>query len=41
MKKAKAAVGLTGLRGRVEDYGDMIRFVPYGQCTVLIINYAD
>jgi hypothetical protein len=41
MKKAKAAVGLTGLRGRVEDFGDMIRFVPYGHCTVLFIHYAD
>lgn len=38
MKKAKAAVGLTGARGRVYDYGDLIRFVPYGCCTVLIIN---
>jgi hypothetical protein len=41
MKKAKAAMGLTGLRGRVEDFGDMIRFVPYGCCTVLFIHYAD
>ena len=38
MKKAKAAVGLTGARGRVTDYGDMIDFRPYGCCTVLFIT---
>jgi hypothetical protein len=41
MKKAKAAVGITGLRGKTENYGDMMRFVPYGCCTVMIININD
>lgn len=38
MKKAKAAVGITGLRGKTESYGDMIDFRPYGCCTVLFIT---
>ena len=38
MKKAKAALGLTGLRGKVESYGDMIRFEPYGYATVMFIT---
>ncbi len=41
MKKAKAAVGITGLRGKTENYGDMLDFRPYGCCTVLFIHYAD
>ena len=41
MKKAKAAVGLTGARGRVESWGEVLSFKPYGCCTVLFINYAD
>ena len=39
MKRAKAAVGLTGVRGRVEDYGDSIAFRPYGLLQVVFINY--
>lgn len=38
MKKAKAAVGLTGVRGVVERFGDAISFKPYGSCTVLFIH---
>lgn len=37
MKKAKAAMGLTGVRGRVYRYGDMIEFLPYGLCQVMFI----
>ena len=29
MKRAKALVGLTGVRGSVERYGDVIEFRPY------------
>ena len=39
MRQAKAAVGLTGCRGRKEDYGDMIAFYPYGYNTVLFLNW--
>jgi hypothetical protein len=38
MRKAKAAVGLTGVRGRKESFGDTIAFYPYGSCTVLFVN---
>ena len=35
MRLAKAAVGLTGVRGVTESYGDVFRFRPYGSCTVM------
>ena len=37
VKRAKAAVGLTGVRGVRSDHGDMMEFRPYGSCTVLFI----
>lgn len=39
MKRAKAEMGLTGVRGRREDWGDMIAFYPYGYATVMFITY--
>lgn len=41
MRKAKAAVGITGMRGRKESYGDSIAFYPYGTATVLFINWKE
>jgi len=41
MKKVKAELGLTGVRGRVYDYGDIIEFRPHGLLTVLFITYKD
>jgi len=41
MRKAKAAIGLTGVRGRVERYGDTIEFRPYRSCTVMFVTFAD
>ena len=41
MRRAKAAVGLTGARGRTDDYGEMIDFRPYRSCTVLFITAKD
>lgn len=38
MKRAKALVGLTGMRGKVDRYGDVIEFRPYRSCTVLFIT---
>ena len=38
MRRAKAAMGLTGVRGRSESYGDGLRFVPYGSCTVMFAS---
>ena len=39
MRKAKAAIGLTGVRGVRSDHGDTIEFRPYGSSTVLFIAY--
>ena len=41
MRKAKAAVGLTGCAGRKTSYGDVIEFRPYGCATVLFVTYRD
>lgn len=41
MKKAKALVGLTGVRGRTYHHGDMSEFRPYRSCTVLFITFTD
>lgn len=41
MRKAKAAVGLTGVRGRTFHHGDSSEFRPYGRCEVLFIQWAD
>ena len=38
-RAAKKAVGLNGVRGRWEDFGDMFRFTPYGACVTLFVNY--
>jgi hypothetical protein len=39
MRLVKAELGLTGLRGRKESYGDSIKFRPYGMCTVLFVHF--
>ena len=41
MRKAKAAIGLTGVRGVRSDHGDAIEFRPYGSATVLFVTYAE
>ena len=41
MKRAKAEMGLTGIRGRSYHHGDMSEFRPYRSCTVLFITYSD
>jgi hypothetical protein len=41
MRKAKAAVGLTGVRGRVDSHGDMIEFRPYRCATVMFVSWKD
>jgi hypothetical protein len=38
MRKAKAAVGLTGVRGVRSSRGETIEFRPYGSCTVLFVS---
>lgn len=41
MRKAKAAMGLTGVRGTTRDYGDDIEFRPYRSCTVMFVTYKE
>lgn len=41
MKRAKAEVGLTGIRGRKESYGDSIAFYPYGTATVMFVSWME
>ena len=38
MRKAKAAMGLSNVRGTVSHSGDTIEFRPYGSCTVMFIT---
>lgn len=41
MRKAKAAVGMTGARGRTVPMGDGYEFRPYGACVVLFVSWHD
>lgn len=41
MKRAKAAVGLTGVRGYSDHRGDSAEFRPYGLLQVMFISYRD
>lgn len=41
VRRAKAAVGLTGVRCKVLNMGDMIEVRPVGMCTVLFINWKE
>lgn len=41
MRRAKASVGLTGVRGRTYDHGDLIEFRPYGLCQVMYVTWRD
>lgn len=38
MRRAKAAVGLTGVRGRREEQGETIALYPYRAATVMFIT---
>lgn len=41
MRAAKAAVGLTGARGRSYHHGDYAEFRPHGSCTVLFATLSE
>ena len=41
MRRAKASVGLSGIRGVTHDYGDLIDFRPYGSATVMFVSWSD
>lgn len=38
MRRAKKALGLSGVRGRRETWGETIVFRPHGACTILFIS---
>lgn len=38
MRRAKKAIGITGMRGRTYANGDHWEFRPYGCCTVLFVQ---
>ena len=38
MRRAKAAMGLTGVRGVTSDHGCALTFRPYGSCTILFVD---
>lgn len=41
LKAAKAAAGITGMRGVTTRHGDMIEFRPYKSATVLFVTFND
>ena len=41
MRRAKAAVGLAGVRGRVDHQGDRVEFRPFKHCTVMFVIWND
>lgn len=41
VKAAKAAMDLTGVRGRMYNHGDMFEFRPYRSCTVMFITWSE
>lgn len=41
MRRAKKAIGISGARGKVHDFGNDLEFRPYKSCTVLFINFVD
>lgn len=40
MRAAKAAVGLTGVRGRTEWIGDEAEFRPFGMATIMLVSFV-
>lgn len=41
MRLAKASVGLTGVRGVTDAYGDGYEFRPHKSCTVMFVSFDD
>ncbi|MDE4913507.1 hypothetical protein PQI07_22765 [Methylobacterium sp. 092160098-2] len=41
MRRAKAAVGYTGVKGRTFHQGHYIEFRPYRMCVVMFVTFAD
>jgi hypothetical protein len=41
MRRAKRALGISGVRGRTHSYGDSYELRPYGMCTVAFVTWDD
>ena len=41
MRRAKAAVGLTGVRGVTRDISETLEFRPYRSCTVMFVTLGE
>lgn len=41
MRRAKARLGLSGLRGVTRDLPDGYEFRPYGMCCVLFVTWSE
>lgn len=41
IRRAKAAVGLTGVRGITQSYGDSYEFRPFRICQVMFVSWRD
>jgi len=41
MRKAKAAMGLSGIRGRRDDCGESRVFIPYGSCSIMFVTFKE
>lgn len=41
MRKAKAQMGLTGVRGRTYWHGEEGEFRPYRSCTVMFVSWCE
>jgi hypothetical protein len=41
MKRAKSAIGITGVRGIREDWQDTMVFKPHNSATIMFVNYRD
>jgi hypothetical protein len=39
MRRAKASVGMNGVRGVTTSYGDGYAFRPYGLCQVMFVSW--
>jgi len=40
MRRAKHLVGLSGVRGQKQDYGNLIEFRPVHSCTIMFITFT-
>ena len=39
VREAKAAMGLSGIRGRRDDCGESLAFIPSGSCSIMFVTF--